>query len=178
MLNVPQIASMKDKNLADALQRIVDHINLGSRALRFDPQGTFPAPKQVASVNVVGGTGAADIAITDNSIVGSGEVEPIAYWLEYSTDPNFINPPPYQVHLGAARNAHLKVPVAKLYFRVYSQYFGSLPSPPVVFGGTGAATQVDCTAGTIAVLQTAQGSGSNTPTRPGGGYGIKARFAT
>lgn len=177
MLNVPQIANVQDKNIADALQRIVNHVNKGSILLGLDPAGTFPAPKAPAAISVVGGEGALDIQVIDESVVGNPLPELLTYWVEYTTDPNFINPPPYQVAVLAARNIHLKVPAAKLYVRIYSQKFGSLPSAPVVFGGTAGATQVDCTTGTISVLQGAQGSGSNPPTRPGGGYGRNPRFA-
>ena len=177
MLNVPQIANIQDQNVKDALQKIVDHVNRASVALRFDPSGLYPAPAQVAGLSVLGGTGEADVEITDNSVVGSGTITPITYWVEYSTDPNFADPAPYQVSLGAARNARLKVPAAHLYFRAYSQYQGSHPSTPTVFGG-GTAAAVDCTTGASPAMQAAQGSGSSPAGRPGTGYGLNARFAT
>lgn len=177
MLSVPQIARIQDKNLADALQKIVDYSNQAVTANKADPTGLYPAPKQIAQLSVLGGQGEADIQITDNSIVGSGTIQPLNYWLEYSTDPNFINPPPYQVSLGAARNARLKVPQQKLYFRAYSQYSGSHPSTPTVHGGTLAAP-VDCSTGASPPMQAAQGSGSNAASQPGKGYGLLARFAT
>lgn len=175
MLSVPQIARIQDKNLADAMQRIVDHINRGSKAIRVDPSGLFPAPKQVAGISVAGGAGILDVQLTDNSVINSGDIEPITYWVEYSTDPNFINPPPYQVPLPGARNVRIPVPSGKFYVRGYSQYFGSHPSPPIVFGGATPA-QVDCTTPTTPPAQGSQGSGSNPPGLPGQGYGVLPRF--
>lgn len=177
MLSVPQIARIQDKNLADALQKIVDYSNQAVNANKADGNGLYTVPKQIAKLSVLGGQGEADVQITDNSIVGSGTIEPINYWLEYSTDPNFISPGPYQVPLGAARNARITVPQQKLYFRAYSQYSGSHPSTPTVHGGTVAAP-VDCSTGASPPMQAAQGSGSNSPTQPGRGFGLLARFAT
>jgi hypothetical protein len=175
-LNVPQIANIQDKNLADALQKIVNAHNQLLQGIRVDSSGLSPAPKQVAAVSVLGGTGEVDIAITDNSVVGSGVVLPITYWVEYSTDPNFADPPPYQYPVLGARNFRLKVPPLHLYFRVYSQYFGSHPSTPAVFGGA-TPTSVNCTTGASPAQQTPQGSGSSPAGRPGTGYGLLARYA-
>ncbi len=172
MLNVPQIARISHKDTADGMQRIVNALNRLSANVGVDSTGVIEAPKQIAALSVVGGQGVMNVAISDPAALAEKNQLPITYFVEYSTDPAFINPPPVQVAIGAARNAHFAVPENHWYVRAYSQKFGSNPSTPVVFGSP---TAVDCTTGTITENQTPQGSGSAPGTNPGSGYGVNLR---
>src|SRR6266853_927855 len=82
---------------------------------------------------VAAADGIFDLAITDNSPVHRG----IFYFAESDTSSSFIAP---RVHfLGCSRNARVALGNVTLYWRAYSQYLGSLPSPPVTFGSPPAA---------------------------------------
>jgi hypothetical protein len=179
-LQLPELDGItaKDQVLGTAIQKIVTAHNALASALGTSSSGVFPAPAQIAQLAVTSNTaGLFNIAITDNSILSQKIPVPIQYFVEYSTDPNFANPPAIVVPLGPSRNKEdLFLGNRTLYFRANSQYFGSNPSPYTVHGG---ATPVAVVGGGAAAAgQPPQGSGSNPPGLPGGGFGTNPRFPT
>ncbi len=165
MLKIPQIAVLKgrDPYLYESLTRIVDAVNALGRGVGVDPVGSVPAPASIGGVSVVAANGTFDIAITDNSAVRRG----IFYFAEYDTSPDF--PRPVVVFLGPSRNKRVTLGNLTLYWRAYSQYLGSAPSPPVTFGAPPTAVVGGGAAGPA--LQASSGSGTAPGARGGSGFG-------
>jgi hypothetical protein len=166
MLNIPQLAQIKgrDPYLYEALNQVVGAVNSLGRATGVDPSGSITAPAQIGSVSVVAADGIFDVAITDNSAVNRG----IFYFAESDTSANFTAP---RVHfLGSSRNLRISLGNQTLYWRAYSQYIGSQPSPPVAFGSPPTAVVGGGTASGPA-LQPSSGSGTATGQQGGSGFG-------
>ena len=91
----------------------------------------------------------------------------IFYFAESDTSPSFTAP---RVHfLGCSRNARLALGNLTLYWRAYSQYLGSLPSPPVTFGSPPAAVVGGGSSGPA--LAPSAGSGTAKAQQGGSGFG-------
>ena len=166
MLQIPEIESARqiDPRLYESLKKIIGAINaLGART-GVDPHGTIATPTAPASISVSAADGIFDIAIADTSNPTHG----INYFLESATNPAFLNPTVYD--LGATRNARIQLGNQTLYWRAYSQYLGSNPSPPAVFGGT-TPTAVSGGGPNGPAANPPQGSGANSPGSGGGGFG-------
>jgi len=130
MLSIVQLAPIKDRDpyLYESLTKIVSAVNtLGVKA-GLDAQAPAPAPARIASFTVQASNGWFDLAITDNADARPG----LVYFAESDTTPAFAAPRVY--FLGASRNLYVQLGNQTLYWRAYSQYIGSNPSPPVVFG--------------------------------------------
>lgn len=166
MLKVPQLARVKGDApyVYEALTHIVNAVNQLGRATGVDPSGTIAAPEQIGSVSVTAADGIFDVAITDNSQVHRG----IFYFAESDASPAFTAP---HVHfLGSSRNLRVALGNQLLYWRAYSQYLGSDPSPPVAFGTPPAAVVGGGTAAGPA-LQASSGSGTAAGDSGGSGFG-------
>ena len=177
-LQLPELDAItaKDQVLGDAIRKIITAHNALAGALGTSSSGVYPAPAQVSQVVVTSnGAGLFNVAITDNHLLSQKVPVPINYFAEYSTDPNFANPPGIVVPLGPSRNKEdLFLGNRTLYWRANSAYFGSNPSPYTYHGG---ATPVAVIGGGAAANpQPPQGSGSNPPGLPGGGFGSNPRF--
>ena len=135
MLNIPQVARIKgrDPYLYESLTSLVRAVNQVGVATGVDPSGSITAPAQIGSVSVVAADGIFDLAITDNSAVRRG----IFYFAESDTTPAFAAPHVY--FMGSSRNLRISLGNQTLYWRAYSQYFGSAPSDAVTFGSPAAA---------------------------------------
>ena len=125
------------------------------------------APPQLNSIHVDGGAGVYHVYLTDlNQNLYRG-AEHTAY---YSESPDMSDPHP--VHMGPARDMRVNLGhPGPLYWAANHGYGpASPPSPPVYHGG---AQPVGVTAlGTVAPpLRPNQGSGTNLPSQPFGGYG-------
>jgi hypothetical protein len=166
MLNIPQLAQIKarDPYLYESLKQVVSAINALGRATGVDPAGSIAQPAPIGSISVTAADGIFDIAITDNSPVHRG----IFYFAESDTSPAF--PAPRVYFLGCSRNLRIALGNRTLYWRGYSQYIGSLPSPPVTFGSPPAALTGGGSAGPA--LQPSSGSGTATAQQGGSGFGI------
>jgi hypothetical protein len=165
MLTISQLAKLKSRDpyLYESLRQIVAGINALGRATGVDPAGSIESPSPIGSVTVTAADGIFDLAITDNSAVHRG----IFYFAESDTSPSFAAP---RVHfLGPSRNLRLALGNLTLYWRAYSQYLGSLPSPPVTFG----APPIAVTGGGSSepALAPSRGSGTAKGEQGGSGFG-------
>ncbi len=130
MLNIPQLAQIKgrDPYLYEALRQVVAAVNSLGRAMGVDPAGSISPSAPIGGLSVIAADGIYDVAITDNSPVHRG----VFYFAESDTSQDFTAP---RVHfLGSSRNLRIALGNHTLYWRAYSQYLGSIPSPPVTFG--------------------------------------------
>lgn len=153
----------KDARLADALQKILDEVNLTQKGTGVAPAGRLPAPPTLGGISVTAAGGTFDVQLTDKAATLPG----VTYFVEYDTSPQFSNA--YVVPLGVARNRHITLGNGTYYWRAYSQNVGGVQSPIVVFGGT---TPTGVAGGGAVVgpaPQTTQGSG--TSQAPGFGFG-------
>ena len=125
------------------------------------------APPQLNGLHVDGGAGVYHVYLTDYNQNLYRGAEHTAY---YSETPDFANA--HAVHLGPARDIRVNLGhPGPLYWAANHGYGpSSPPSSPVYFGG---AQPVGVTAmGTVAPpLRPSQGSGTNQPNQPFGGYG-------
>lgn len=182
-LTLPQIVRLQSSRdpetvlIGEALNQLVQSHNALAANIGADPNGVFPTPQAIGSLTVTAANGLFDAAIIDASVVGNPKQTNIEYFLEYSSDPNFINPPAIVVPMGASRNiAHLFLGSRTLYFRAYSQYLNSQPSAKVTFGIPPTAV---VGGGAIAgpTPNASQGSGSANAGTPGSGFGINTTLS-
>jgi hypothetical protein len=165
MLLLPQLKTIQSSNpkLADSLQRIVDAVNTLGVGTAVDPAGNTAPPASISAISVQAADGIFDIAITDNSPVTRG----ISYFVESDTVPGFNAPHVYA--LGPSRNMRVSLGNLTLYWRGYSQYLGSQPSAPVVFGSPATAVVGGGAAGPPP--QSSSGSGTASGGSGGSGFG-------
>jgi hypothetical protein len=182
-LQVAELESIQQKNqdLGEALKKIITHINNLEKAVHTTGAGIAPAPSQIAQLTISAGSdGSVNYAINDPSVIGITVPLPIRYFIEWSTDPNF-NPSNAQVQswqVNAVRGSKIFVGAGSYYFRSYSQFDGSNPSPPTAFGGT-TPTLVNVTNSNGAVPPAPlppQGTGSGAPGIPASGMGNNPRY--
>jgi hypothetical protein len=165
MLTITQLARIKgtDPYLYESLRQVVAAVNALGRATGVDPAGSIEPPSPIGGLSVVAADGIFDVSITDNSPVYRG----IFYFVESDTSSSFIAP---RVHfLGCSRNLRLALGNLTLYWRAYSQYLGSLPSPPVTFGSPPAAVVGGGSSGPT--LAPSAGSGTAKAQQGGSGFG-------
>lgn len=136
-----------------ALADIVAAVNNLGRQTNAEPVGLTQAPVSHSSLDVKGGAGVLDIAITDNSPQTRGKSNFVDI-----TDTSTGHT--HTVALGPARN--IRVPVGPGKFRVssYGAYPTSAPSQAIHHD------PVDTTAQTAPPMQQGRGSGTG-----GGGFG-------
>jgi hypothetical protein len=171
MLTVPQLAQIKgrDPYLYESLTQVVGAVNALGRATGVDPAGSIAAPDPIGGLSVAAADGIFDIALTDNSPVRKG----IFYFVESDTTSAFAAPHVY--FLGSSRNLRVSIGNQTLYWRAYSQYIGSVPSPPVAFGTPPSAVTGGGLAGPP--LQPSSGSGTASGKQGGSGFGIDQTLA-
>jgi len=166
MLKIGQLAQIKSESpyVYEALTQLVNGVNAVGRATGVDPSGAIEAPSPIGSLNVTAADGIFDLAITDNSTLNRG----IFYFAESDTTPSFSHP--YVHFLGSSRNLRISMGNQTLYWRAYSQYLGSDPSPPVTFGTPPTAVSGGGTSAGPA-LQASSGSGTAAGDSGGSGFG-------
>jgi hypothetical protein len=165
MLTIPQLGKIKgtDPYLYESLRQLVAAVNAIGRATGVDPSGSIATPDPIGILAVAAADGIFDISITDNSAVHRG----IFYFAESDTSPSFLAP---RVHfLGCSRNLRLALGNVTLYWRAYSQYLGSQPSPPVTFGSLPIAVTGGGSSGPA--LAASSGSGTASAQQGGSGFG-------
>lgn len=133
MLTIPQLGRIKTKDVHvhDALKSTMDYINSLAQALGLDANKTFPIPPPISELKVTQNQGMFRISVVENAVEEKGRL--LNYFCEYDTDPGFTNP--IVIPMGASRDTQVMLGAQTLYFRGYSQYFGSAPSDKVYFGG-------------------------------------------
>jgi hypothetical protein len=155
-------------------QRIEDAVNALGKNSAVAPKGLVPSPPQIQSLSVkTDGNGLVHAVISDANQINKG----LRYFVEYSTDSAFSQP--HVVDLGASRSmSPLNLPAKddngnaqRFFFRAYSQYNGSHPSPVQHFGGN-TPTPVDPGGASQMTLLPSTGSGTAPNDGQRGGSGI------
>jgi hypothetical protein len=167
------LQSINDAPTRALVQQMIDAINNLSEHVGADPVGNKQPPAPLQGITVKNAGEVVHVGITDNSVVNKG----VHYFTEYDTDPGFPNP--QVIHMGTSRNhPPFTLPskndngdTLSYYFRAYTQYPGSEPSQPQVFGGT-TPTPVTPGAATQLTLIPSTGSGTASPTGRQGGQGF------
>ncbi len=168
MLTVAQLAPLKaqDPYLYETLVKIVSAVNATSANAGVDPANPSPAPPSVAALQVQAANGWFDLAITDPAVTRPG----LFYFAESDVTPSFSAPRVY--FLGPARNLYVQLGNQTLYWRAYSQYMGSLASPPVTFGSPATAVAGGGTSGPTPLPSSGSGALPNGLLRGGNGFGV------
>jgi len=162
--------SRLDPILAQTIRALQDQLTNVAIQVAATPIGTVQPPPSITALSVTAIGGIFDIQIQDNSPVNRG----INYFVEYSTTANFSQP--HVVDLGASRSYRATWGNQTLYFRAYSQYQTSAPSPTVYFGPSAAPTAVvggGATAGPTPQSSTGSGTASNNGQTGGAGFGYQ-----
>lgn len=153
--NLGYIETKFDPRVAETLRQIESAINLHGTIAGIDPTGVFktpPAPSQLLVVAVAGGF--------DISIIDADPQRGVYYFLDFATLASFKGA--RTVPLVTVRNVYLPLVQGTYFFRAYSQFRGSDPSPYAYFGGTVPASVTGGAAGTP-VLGGSQGTGARGP---------------
>jgi hypothetical protein len=176
MLDLGQFAQrvqMESSATAHALRILENAVNRLARNLGASPTGDSSAPPDIGQVNVVHSGEIAHLTITDSQPI----TKHVNYFAEVATEPNFLQP--HVIHMGVSRGALLNLPTndssgaqQTYYVRAYSQYLGSKPSRPVVFGAPGVPTGISMSGTTNLTLQPSTGSGTATSDGQQGHYGF------
>ena len=150
--NIELIRSRLGPEVADEFSKLELAFNTVNQQVNANPLGEVPPPPQVSSVTVVPkGGGVHQVTIQDNNPVSRG----IAYFAEYSLDPNFSTFTP--VPMLSSRQLDVPAGTGNLYWRAYSAYPTSAPSAPVYHG-----TAVNSTGTTASAAAGIAGTGSGT----------------
>lgn len=156
-----------------ALLDIQDGINKLSDHIAADPVGITSPPPVIQGVNVKVAGEMAHVTITDNNPLAKGA----RYFVETDTDPSF--PQPLVHDFGSSRApSPLQLPtnndsgvLHNWYFRAYSQFPGSQPSPAVALGGN-VPQAVNMAGSTNLTLLPSTGSGTAAADGRQGGSGF------
>ncbi len=168
MLTVAQLAPIKERDpyLYETLVKIVSAVNTASASSGVDPSNPSPAPPPIAGVAVQAANGWFDLAITDPATTRPG----LFYFAESDVTPGFSAPRVY--FLGASRNLYVQLGNQTLYWRVFSQYVGSLASAPVTFGSPPTAVLGGGASGPAPLPSSGSGALPNGLPRGGNGFGV------
>lgn len=123
--NLEYLRTLHDGKLAEALESIAGGINNTIQQTNSNGSGSPQAPPTIGGLKVTGQNGHFNIAITDNSPI----YRDVHYWIEHADNPHFLNP--HVVHMGQSRNHNLFLGNVTRYFRGFSSYSSSPPSPAV-----------------------------------------------
>lgn len=155
--------------VADEIAKFQTAFNTVNQQTNANPLGAVTPPQQISAIAVVPkGGGVHQVTIQDNYPVNRG----IAYFAEYSTDPNFSTFT--TVNMGPSRQIDVPAGLGNIHWRGYSGYPTSAPSAPVYFGGAGSPTPVNSTGATASASAGVPGTGSGTEpsNQPQGGAGF------
>ena len=164
----------KDVRLGTLLQRIIKGVNQIGSAAGVAAVGETSPPVAPNGITVKASGEMVHIAVNDQNALNRG----IQYHTEYATDPAFTQP--WVIDHGSSRNHTITLPTKtddgatthNWFFRSYSQYAGSKPSPYVVFGGTASPTPIVLTGNTQLTLPPSHGSGTASPNGSQGASGL------
>jgi hypothetical protein len=161
---------MENAFLGRVLGRLVSGINNLAQNAGLSPVGKTITPPKIGAISVKASGEIVHATIFDPQATKTRE-----YFIEASTEPNFLYP--HVFHLVSGRGAFIHLPsktdsgsAQPWYVRGYSQDPGSDPSEPVYYGG--ATAQSITLSGTtqLTPLQST-GSGSASPFGGQGGWG-------
>jgi hypothetical protein len=176
--------NQKDSRLAQLFQRIITGVNNVAGAAGVAPFGETAPPTSPNGISVsvpaVGsGSEMIHVAIADNNPLNRNA----RYFSEISTTPSFSQP--IVVDHGASRTSH-PIPLPTMsadgttthtyYVRSYSQYPGSKPSAPVVYGGA-SPIGIQMAGSSKLDLQPSTGSGTAPGSGQSAGQGL-GKFQT
>ena|ERR1700680_733154 len=170
MLKLKHSGVIRDPLLKEDLERIVTAVNQHAQTAGFDPTGPFPTPSAPTSLSVTALNGFFDAVISD-----SNPQRGLEYFLDWDTAPGF--PAARTIPLGPTRTEYKQLGNQTLYFRCYSQYRGSDPSPYTYFGTRANPTAVvgGGASGPVPAPSTGTGAGTSAGANPfpstGIGYG-------
>jgi hypothetical protein len=158
--HLPYLKS-KDPRLYETIRSIRNGILSLAQQAGIGASGRMPAP-EIQSISVTAANGIFSISVTDKSVTHLG----ISYFVEYADNPNFDNS--HTLFMGPSRNENgLFLGSGTFYFRTFSQYQNSPPSPKVIFGGSTPAGVAGGGAIAGPTLPPSNGSGAGGS----GGYG-------
>lgn len=132
MLNLRRLQEIrqKDPHLGETIDDLQRAVNRVASQLGVEPNGVVSKPDKPVKLEVVAADGFYDVKIVDPS---PKTARPLFYFLEYATDAKFTNP--MSVFMGTSRSMRLALGNQQLFFRAFSQHFGSSPSDMVYAGG-------------------------------------------
>ena len=166
--------TQEESSKGTLIQKIITAINTLADNTASSAVGRLSPPPPINGMNVVTGGEYAHVTINHSASIQQG----IHYFVEAANNPDFIGAHP--IHFGTSRTRdpiHLAPLDAdgnaqKWYLRGYSQYPGSDPSQPVVYGGA-SPTPITTTGTTRLTWNPSTGSGTaaNSGGQPGWGFG-------
>jgi len=179
-----EILRQKEPLIGQLLQRVISGVNQLAKNVSAGSMGELDAPPPVDGTEVAG-----TYDSTTNTTTVDGEVlhfvhthnapinRNIKYVTEIDTDPSFPNPHPIKETSSRSGFSHLPANTGdglsqhEYYLRVTTQYPGSTPSRPTVFGGVQGATKILMTGNSNVDLLTSQSGGTARPGQGGKGLG-------
>lgn len=157
MITLPHLSYIrqKDPRLAETLTSLMDQIN-GIHIQ--NGSANIQAPPAIASIAVTASNGFVSVLINDPAGQALENLG-LHYFVEWSTDKNFVNPGPTVEDVGPSRGEYIFTGNLTTYWRVTSQFRNSsVRSPYTYFGGAQNPTAV-------------VGGGAAGGSPPGGGSG-------
>lgn len=164
----------KDALQASFQQKIINAINYLGKTLGANPVGNIAAPPRLDNLSVKTSGEMVHVSIAHNARVSKNA----HYFLEVANEPNFVQP--IVKHIGVSRTPEpFPLPtfddngnMQTWYFRAYSQYPGSKPSPTLTFGGASpVGIQMSGTTNLSLLPSTGSGTASTTGKQGGQGFG-------
>lgn len=145
------------QRLYETLSDIIQQQKNVAQQTNANPHGDVLPPTGIANLSVTAQNGHFAIAITDNSQIYRG----INYFVEHADNASFQNP--QVIDIGQSRNHTVFLGNVTRFFRAYSSYASSPPSPAAYFGGQ--TPQPVTGGGNVAgpSFSTPQGSGTGLP---------------
>jgi hypothetical protein len=168
-LNIRYLAEIKqrDPQLGQALEDMVNAVGTMAEQVNSNPQGSVQAPPRVSAFNVTAVGGIFDFQIQDNAPITRG----LFYHIEGSLTASFTMP--ILIYTGPSRNFRTSLGNQTYYFRAFSQYLTSEPSPAVYYGSAATPTPVVGGGATTGpVPQASAGSGTGRTNGQDGGIGF------
>ena len=148
------------------VQKQLQNVAIQTSASLTGQQNGPPSP--LNAIHVDGGAGIYHVYLTDNNPNLYRGAEHTAY---YSTTPNFSDYHP--VHMGPARDIRVNLGhPGPLYWAAHHSYGPSSPPSQLLYFGGSSPTPVSAGGTSAPALRPGNGSGTNFPTQPPGGYGL------
>lgn len=141
--------------VSETFRSIMNAVNQHGQLHGVDPTGIFPQSTAPTMLSVTASNGFFDAVITDNN-----PQRGLMYFLEWDTNPSF--PAPRTIALGPSRTEYRQLGSQTLYWRCYSQFYGSNPSGYTYFGTAQTPTAVAGGGSAGPTPMTSQGTGAGT----------------
>lgn len=167
--NAPPMRTNYGQLIEEAFEGVQNQLNnlSGQTNGSLEAQQNSPPPA-LNAIQVDGGAGIYHIYLTDNNQNLYRGAEYTAY---YSTKPDFSDWHP--VHMGPARDMRVNLGIpGPLYWAAHHGYGPASPPSPLIYFGGANPIPVSGAGASAPGLRPGQGSGTNFPTQPPGGYGL------